>query len=196
MARIAGVSEADAEEPVKLTYRYGRHYMAQLAGRELDESIEPARMYAYSPQLLAPISNLEQATASLDRVDLRLKDLAELKAATMTGCEYCIDLGSKIARRSGLSDDQLLALPSYRASRLFTDVEKLVLDYAVGMSRTPVEVSDELFTTMRQYFDDAQLAELTHVIALENMRGRFNLTLGIGAAGFSEGMVCAVPADI
>jgi hypothetical protein len=32
------------------------------------------------------------------------------------------------------------------------------------------------------------------MIALENMRGRFNLALGIGAAGFSEGMVCAVPA--
>jgi hypothetical protein len=31
------------------------------------------------------------------------------------------------------------------------------------------------------------------VIALENRRGRFNLALGVGAAGFSEGMVCAIP---
>ena len=71
-----------------------------------------------------------------------------------------------------------------------------MLDYAVGMSRTPVEVSDELFAELRKHFDDAQLVELTHVIALENMRGRFNLALGIGAAGFSEGMVCAVPASV
>lgn len=34
------------------------------------------------------------------------------------------------------------------------------------------------------------------VIAMENMRGRFNLAFGIGAAGFSEGMVCAVPATV
>ena len=34
---------------------------------------------------------------------------------------------------------------------------------------------------------------LTSVIALENLRGRFNLALGIGATGFSEGMVCAIP---
>jgi hypothetical protein len=46
---------------------------------------------------------------------------------------------------------------------------------------------------LREHFDDAQLVELTHFIALENMRGRFNLALGIGAAGFTEGMVCAVP---
>ena len=31
------------------------------------------------------------------------------------------------------------------------------------------------------------------MIAVENMRGRFNLALGIGSAGFTEGMVCAVP---
>jgi len=33
-------------------------------------------------------------------------------------------------------------MPLALSSALFTDVEKLVLDYAVGMSRTPVEVSD------------------------------------------------------
>jgi hypothetical protein len=57
-----------------------------------------------------------------------------------------------------------------------------------------VEVSDALFAKLRKQLDDAQLVELTHVIALENMRGRFNVALGIGAAGFSEGMVCAIPA--
>src|SRR5439155_6391435 len=137
---------------------------------------------------------LEQATAELDRLDKRFRALAALKAATLTQCEYCIDQGSQIARQWGLSDDEMLALPAYRTSGLFTDVEKLVLDYAVGMSRTPVDVPDALFAQLRQHFDDAQLVELTHVIALENMRGRFKLALGIGAAGFSEGMVCAVSA--
>jgi hypothetical protein len=35
--------------------------------------------------------------------------------------------------------------------------------------------------------------ELTHVSTLENQRGRFSRAFGIGAAAFSEGMVCAVP---
>jgi 4-carboxymuconolactone decarboxylase len=112
----------------------------------------------------------------------------------LTHCEYCIDLGSQIARRGGLSDDELLALPAYRTSPLFGPVEKLVLDYAVGMPPTPVDVPDELFARLREHFTNAQIVELTHVIALENHRGRFNLAMGIGAAGFSDGMVCAVPA--
>jgi 4-carboxymuconolactone decarboxylase len=103
-------------------------------------------------------------------------------------------MGSAISRRWGLTDEEIVALPNYQTSALFSELDKLVLDYAVGMSRTPVEVSDELFDRLRQHFDDGQLVELTHHIALENMRGRFNLALGIGSAGFSEGMVCAIPA--
>ena len=194
MTRISGVSARQAGPLVKLGYRFARRHIARLTGREPEGMIGPVEMYAHVPELLRGYAKLEQATAKLHRVDKHFKALAELKAATLTHCEYCIDLGSQIARRWGLSDEQLLALPSYRTSPLFTDLDKLVLDYAVGMSRTPVEVSDELVAQLREHFDDAQLVELTHLIALENMRGRFNLALGVGAAGFSEGMVCAVPA--
>lgn len=54
---------------------------------------------------------------------------------------------------------------------LFTDLDKLVLDYAVAMSRTPVEVSDGLFARLRMHFDLAQLVELPHLIALDGVRG-------------------------
>ena len=88
-----------------------------------------------------------------------------------------------------MTDKELLALPHYRTSPLFSAVEKLVLDDAVGMSRTPVDVPDDLFDQLKRHSADAQLVELTHVIAGENMTGRFNAALGIGAAGFNEGMI-------
>jgi AhpD family alkylhydroperoxidase len=194
LARIARVSAREAGLPVKIVSGFTRRGLAQVAGRDLEHMLEPLEIYALSPQLLLGYAMLEWTTAKLDRLDTRLRCLAELKAATLTHCEYCIDLGSQASRLAGLSDEQLLALPRYRESELFTDLEKLVLDYAVGMSRTPVDVPDALFAKMRQHFDDAQLMELTHIIALENLRGRFNMALGIGAAGFSEGMVCAIPA--
>jgi len=132
--------------------------------------------------------------ASHGHVDKRLEALAKLKAATLTNCEYCIDIGSQISRQWRLRDDELLALPFHATSALFNGVDKLVLDYAVGMSSTPAAVSDELFAKLREHFDEPQIVELTFVIALGNLRGRVNRALGIGAAGFSEGMVCALPA--
>ena len=194
MARIEGVAAGKAGPLLRLLYRITRRSMARLAGRETERMLEPMELFARVPRILFGYGMLEWAAGKSHLVDHRFLDLAELKAATVTSCEYCIDLGSSIARRrAGLSDEQLLALPHYRDSQLFSDLDKLVLDYAVGMSRTPVEVSDELFNALREHFDDAQLVELTSVIALENLRGRFNLALGVGATGFSEGMVCAIP---
>jgi AhpD family alkylhydroperoxidase len=123
MARIAGVSTHEAGPLVKLAYFFTRRHIARLSGRETERMIEPLELYAHLPGLLRGYARLEQATARLHRFDERLRNLAELKAATLTNCEYCIDLGSQIARRSGLSDEQLLALPSYRTSALFTDLE-------------------------------------------------------------------------
>jgi AhpD family alkylhydroperoxidase len=195
MARIEGIPAGEAGLRVRLAYFFTRRQLARLTGREPERIIEPLELYAQAPGLMFAYGKLEATTARQDRVDWRLKVLAGLKAATLTNCEFCIDLGSQVARLSGLSDEQLLALPRYGDSPLFTDLEKLVLDYATGISRTPVEVPDGLFARLREHFDEAQLVELTSAIALENMRGRFNLAFGVGAAGFSEGMVCAVPAQ-
>jgi AhpD family alkylhydroperoxidase len=195
MARIEGVSREDAGLRAKLAYFFTRRQLAQLTGREPERIIEPLELYAHAPELMFAYGKLEGAAAKQDRVDWRLKVLAGLRAATLTNCEFCIDLGSQVARLSGLSDEQLLALPHYQDSPLFTDLEKLVLDYATGMSRTPVEVPEGLFERLWEHFDEAQLVELTSAISLENMRGRFNLALGVGAAGFSESLVCAVPAS-
>jgi len=125
-------------------------------------------------------------------VDERLKNLVELKGAQMIGCEYCVDLGSQICRNRGLSDEELLALPRYRQSDLFSEREKLALDYTVAVMRTPVEVTDNLFDQMKQHFSEQQLVEITAHLTVVNL-DRFNAAFGIGAAGFSERMVCVPP---
>ena len=194
MTRLADLAPAEQTPFVKVSRRLARRKVKQITGAETETMLAPLDAYARAPRLLFGIAMLEEATAKLHRVPERVKVLAELKAATLTQCEYCIDIGSHIAHRAGISEEQLLALPHYRDSALFGDDEKLALDYAVGMSSTPVSVSDEMFERLRARFDDAQIVELTNIIALENMRGRFNLALGIGSSGFREGMVCAVPA--
>jgi AhpD family alkylhydroperoxidase len=193
MSRTDRISPAKPGPFTGLLLRFARRKVASLAGIDPDGAIGPLEAYAHQPRLLFAYGMFEDATARLGSVPHRLKTLAELKAATMSTCEYCIDIGSQIARRSGISDEELLGLAHHRESDRFDELDKLVLDYAAAMSRTPVDVSDELFARLREHFDDAQIVELTNLIALENMRGRFNHALGFGAAGFSDGMVCAIP---
>ena len=84
-------------------------------------------------------------------------------------------------------------MPSYRESPAFTPLEKLVIEYAAVMTRTPVEALDALFAALRRHFTDAQLVELTAAIAWENYRARFNHALDLEAQGFSEGAYCPLP---
>jgi AhpD family alkylhydroperoxidase len=158
----------------------------------MGSGLEPMEIWAHQPKMMIGMGRFNQAIRKGNSVDERLKYLVELKGAQMIGCEYCVDLGSQICRNSGLSDDELLDLPRCRESELFTEREKAALDYTVAVMRTPVEVTDELFARMKEHFSDEPLVEITALLTLVNL-DRFNAAFGIGAAGFSAGMVCRVP---
>lgn len=158
-------------------------------GREL----ESARVFAQHPRLLFAYMRFNRAAERGRHVPKPLRELAVLKAATIVGCEFCIDISSEYARRSGLSDEQLLALHYAHDSGLFSDDQLLVIDLASGMTHTPGEVDEELTERVRRRFGIKGTLELVHLIAWENARARINVALDIGAEGFSAGKVCAVP---
>jgi AhpD family alkylhydroperoxidase len=194
MARIRGVFKSKAGPMVRLVYRLGPKMMKELAGRQpqTGSGLEPMEIWAHQPKMMIGMGKFNQAVRKGRSVDGRLKNLVELKGAQMIGCEYCVDLGSQICRNNGVSDEELLALPRYHQSDLFTEREKIALDYAVAVMRTPVEVTDELFAEMKGHFSDEQLVEITALLTVVNL-DRFNAAFGIGSAGFSEGMVCVPP---
>ena len=194
MARIEGVAPQNAGPVVKLVYRLMRRGTRKMTGRDPvhGDGIEPVEIWAHQPKMMSGMGKFQQAVRKGRSVDERIKYLAELKGAQTIGCEFCVDLGSQICRNSGFSDDELLALPHYRDSHLFTEREKLALDYTVAVMRTPVEVTDDLFARMKVHFTDEQLVELTALLTVVNL-DRFNAAFGVGSAGFSEGMVCVAP---
>ena len=194
MARIQGVRREQAGPMVKLVYRLGPRMMKKLTGRDpqTGSGLEPIEIWAHQPKMMTGMGRFNQAVRKGKSVEERTKNLVELKGAQMIGCEYCVDLGSQICRNSGFSDEELLALPRYRQSELFTEPEKTALDYTVAVMRTPVEVTDDLFARMKEHFSDEQLVEMTALLTVVNL-DRFNAAFGIGSAGFSEGMVCVVP---
>ena len=194
MARIQGVSTRKAGPVVRLVYRFGPRMMRKLTGRapQTGSGLEPIEIWAHQPKMMMGMGKFNQAVRKGRSVDERLKNLVELKGAQMIGCEYCVDLGSQICRNSGLSDDELLALPRYQQSDLFSQREKVALDYTIAVMRTPVEVTDELFARINEQFSDDQLVEITALLTLVNL-DRFNAAFGIGSAGFSEGMFCVPP---
>jgi AhpD family alkylhydroperoxidase len=183
MSRVKPLEKHEAGRLARLSYAYSR--------REFGKVPDPVGIFAHHPKLLAGYGALEAAAERANRVDKRLTGLAELKAAMVAGCEYCIDIGSAVVAKHGVPAEQVRDLARHAESDAFSDLERLVLDYAVGMTSTPIDVPAELFARLREHFDDAQIVELTSAIALENFRARFNWALEIAPQGFATN--CAVP---
>lgn len=158
---------------------------------------EPFEIMAHAPGMLRGYGIFELAFMRSKRAPENLKALVELKAAALAGCEWCMDFGSWIAtHESGVTEEQLRELPNFRDSSAFSEDEKLVLEYAEGITRTPVDVPDEVFDRLRERFDEAQIIELTWAAAIENLRARFNWALGIDSQDYSEGATCIRPEKV
>ena len=76
----------------------------------------------------------------------------------------------------------------WRASDVYTDVERLVLEYGERMTITGETVDEEFFAKLREHFSETEIVELTAGIAMENFRSKFNAPLKVQAQGF-----CPVP---
>ena len=84
--------------------------------------------------------------------------------------------------------EKLADVTAWRDSTLFSEAERLALDYAERITYTDRKVDDALVDQLKQHYTEAQIVELTAAIAMENFRSKFNPALGIEAQGF-----CMVP---
>jgi len=77
----------------------------------------------------------------------------------------------------GIADAKIHALAEYSTNPLYTEAERVALEYADCMTITDKEVSDELFQRLRNFYDDDAVVELTATIAWENASSKFNRAL-------------------
>ena len=84
--------------------------------------------------------------------------------------------------------EKLAEVTTWRDSTLFTEAERLALEYAERITYTDRKVDGALVDQLKQHYTEAQIVELTAAIAMENFRSKFNPALGIEAQGF-----CMVP---
>lgn len=116
---------------------------AWLHRRHYGEVLSPIRWWGRIPFIFYLVSMfvgwLERKRSPLDPV---VRSLVSARIAQMCLCEFCVDITSmKVAERTG-SSDKLLAVADWRQSPLFSDEERLALEYAEAASVTPPTVDD------------------------------------------------------
>ena len=173
-----------------ITGLYGR-LMSAYARRTWGEVPDNGYVYFHHRKVLKAVLGFERRVGRWDALDPTLKSYAQLASAGVIGCSWCLDFGYFLAHHDGLDVAKVREVPRWRESDVFSPLEREVLAYAEAMSTTPLTVTDEMTASLLDQLGAPAVVELTQIVALENMRSRFNSAAGLQAQGYSD--VCELP---
>ena len=177
------------DPPRTMLYRLAEWYARRTYGAVPD----PLPAMAHNMPVLLTDLRFEMSLARWKRLDPTLKALAVMASAVTIGCSWCVDFGYWETTQRGIDPVKMRDVPRWRDSDVYTDLERQVMAYAEAATATPLEVTDEMVAGLRRHLDDAQLVELTMMVAVENVRSRFNSALGLTSQGFKDR--CEIPAQ-
>lgn len=79
--------------------------------------------------------------------------------------------------QQGVADEKLAAVWTFQTSPLFSDAERVALEFAIAAAAQPNAVTDELFERMKQHWSENQIVEIVSVISFFGFMNRYNDTM-------------------
>src|SRR6056297_1268036 len=107
-------------------------------------------------------------------VDPGFKRLLAHFASRASGCQYCEAHSLMPAAISGVPQEKVDAIWEYQTSPLYSEAERLALDYALAAGSVPNAVDEELMARLRQHWSDEQIVELLAAVCLYGFLNRWN----------------------
>lgn len=130
-----------------------------------------AKALANSPGLATKVFPLANYFMNQSALDPRVRELAVLMLMKRCDCEYGFVRHIDIAKRCGLSQEQIDDIGNYQSSSRFTADDKVILRYAEELTQK-ARVDDELFARAEKLVGKQNIVDLTGAIAFWNMMAR------------------------
>lgn len=173
MPRLSGVSRDQAPENV-------RRYYDELFG-DRDPVTEPGTatgtpgdwwtVFAHVPYVF------DHATAHfrmfgilsdtvISKLDPKVRELGILRAGYARGSQFVFSQHCKAARETGITDEQIAALPGWATSSAFSADERALLAYTDALILEGGRVSDSTFAALREVLSEADVVEFSYHVLL------------------------------
>lgn len=165
--RISPVEAQNADKQIQTVYKSLR----EMYGTELN----PLKVLAHRPQIMRAVMNLYGAIHQhSDSLSDELKELISLRIAQINACrEYCVPMHTYMLHKLGTNEEKIRALVRYATSDLFSESEKVALEYAERITVPSTTVTDGLFERLKAHYSDVDIVELTAVISTLNFWTKF-----------------------
>jgi uncharacterized peroxidase-related enzyme len=127
------------------------------------------------------VKAMAQLTASIwepdGEVDRAFKRLVAHVVSRAAGCQYCMAHTAGGALLFGVDPKKVEAIWDFRVSPLYSEGEKVALDFAIAAASQPNGVTDAMFAEMRKHWNETQIVEIAAVVAVFGFLNRWNDTM-------------------
>ena len=156
---------------VKLAYFFTRRKFGKVL---TPLKVHSARMPPAFGLFYAKIGNLDKKLLLPPEMILLVRE----QVARINVCLFCMDIGRSFTIKASMNEAKFDALEQYRASKLFTDAERAVLDYVTELTKDK-KVDPEVFARMAGYYSEREICEIVWLVATEHVYNMTNIGLNI-----------------
>jgi alkylhydroperoxidase family enzyme len=165
MSRLAPLAP-EAVPELKDTFQHFRDLLGYVPNN--------AAVLSRRPQMAKGLAGLAAAVWDpANEVDRGLKRLVAYMASKSHGSKYSMAHSAEAAYRSGIPDKKVAAVDDFRTSPLFTEAERVAIEFAAAGAAQPCAVTDELFARMRRHWTEPQIVEIAAVVAINGFLNRW-----------------------
>jgi alkylhydroperoxidase family enzyme len=172
--------------------------------------------FVYRPRMAAAMEQLSLAVYQETTLSFREAEGARIRVAYINGCLMCqgyrmaVDLvgalekmdsgeAANVADRGEAPDEAFYqaAATDWRASDIFSERERLAIEYAERISLEPIPLpyDDDFWTRLYAHYDEGEVADLTYSITTWIATGRIVHVLGLDGACAIAPAAVAVAAE-
>ncbi len=127
------------------------------------------------PKMVQGFGALTQAVMDPDGpVDLGFMRLVAHFASRAAGCQYCEAHSLIAAGIHGIDDEKIAAVWDYADSPLYSQAERVALDFALAAGAVPNAVDAALMARMQEHWSEEQIVQILGAVCLYGFLNRWN----------------------
>ena len=112
------------------------------------------------------------------RVTSDLKRLIGFVSSNTAGCQYCQAHTIRAAERYDAHQEKLENIWSFESHPVFSDAERVALEFSLKSSLIPNEIDDAIADKMRLHWNEGEIVEILGVVSLFGFLNRWNDSMG------------------
>lgn len=122
-------------------------------------------VFAQTPELMNHmVSGFALFSSPKRELPAQLRELALTRTGFAASSQFVFSQHCKAARRAGVRDDQLEAVPAWTTSDRFSPAERAVLAYTDELVLADGRVQDATFAALGEHLSEPQIIELTYAV--------------------------------